>query len=44
MEETKEHNHSGEQGWGGSCCLGLGGELIFQSRPEEGEEVSHVDG
>ena len=23
---------------------GLGGELILESRPEGGEEVSHVDG
>ena len=37
------------RGSGGRCCLGmvaragLGGELIFESRPEGGEEVSHVD-
>lgn len=39
-----------DQGWGGRCCFrlmvreGLGGELVFKSRPEGDEKMSHVVG
>lgn len=40
----------GEQGWGGRCRFrmmvreGLGAELVFKSRLEGDEKMSHVDG
>lgn len=39
--ETKEHTGSESRDGEGE---GLGGELVFKSRPEGDEKMSHVDG